>query len=145
MDFNEIQNKLGSPASYPQETREAVARLVAEPLETGTPVEDLLDALEEDLDILLDQWLTGDPDYPITEALTVTQLACDFARFAIRTRTLAATVPDQALPALITVVDALEAAGIVSGDWSWCLSVADYLIAAGGDIDNGEPATPSAS
>jgi hypothetical protein len=129
MDFARLTALLGTPASYPRETREAVARLVADPLELGADIDTVLAGLEEDHSLLLDEWLTGEPEYPIVEALTVTQLACDFARFVGVIREITNIVPDEALPSLVRLVASLESAGIVSGDWSWCLSVAKHLLA----------------
>jgi hypothetical protein len=129
MDEEQLAATLGKPAFYEKHVREAVARLVSEPLEAGWTIDETLDSLIADHELLLSRWLNSEPDYPIIEALTVTQLACDFARFVIAVRKLTAMIPDEILPQLVHIAESLEVAGINSGDWSWCLSVVEHLIA----------------
>lgn len=135
----ELAKQLGQPAIYHQNVREAVARIVAQPLEDGTPIDEIQNNLETGLNILIDDWLTGEPEYPATHALTITQLAYDFVRFTRNVRELSNCIPVQSLPTLIEVVRAIEGAGIVSGDWSWCHQVTEHLLTSTKealDIDN---------
>jgi hypothetical protein len=141
----ELYNQLGAPARYPLEMRQAVARLVAHPIEDGVSLDDLYERIHGDLALLLDKWLNGDPEYPVVDALVVTQLAHDFVRFALTTREVARILSDEALPILTQVVDVVELAGVRTGDWSWCASVADFLYAVAIRADQQNDTPPPAN
>lgn len=131
MDYDQLARELGRPATYPEATREAVARVVVQPVDNSDifDIDATHERLQENLTYLLDQWLTGDPEYPIVEALTVTQLAVDFAAFALIVRDLTQLTPAAQLGDLVRFVDALESTGVASGDWSWCRHVAGHVLA----------------
>jgi len=142
---DDLAQQFGAPANYPIQTREAVARLVGEPIDQGMTLDDLYVQLQNQLRTLLGSWLEGEPDYPAAEALSAAQLALDFVRFALTTREVATMLSEPALPALAAVVDVVELAGIRTGDWSWCATIADFLYAVALEADGQRPTDPPAN